>query len=466
MKHAKLGFVSLMLVLLLAGCTQQGGTNNYTQPGAQGARVVMLAADKSADLGSITSIQVTINSIQVHSATQGWVTVSSNPETIDLMLLKASGKQSLLADINLQNGTYDQARLEISNVVVTDAQGSHQAKLPSGDLRIVGDFDANQNSTAVAIFDFHADKSLHLTGNGQYILAPAVHFQTRENANVDDNNQQNVIVNSGEVKTDKEVGMDEKGNVDVGLGIPTDATISIDDSGNVHLGEVLSVNGSTKGSVVVVVKDKAINMSAVSSINITIDSVMAQAADGSWATISSTPHTYDLLALNSGGKAIVLADTQLNKGTYNKIKMEVSSVIVTDAQGSHQAKLPSGDLMIEGPLVVNGNTTSAVTFDFLASESLHVTGKGEYIMAPVINAETRENATVNVNENNEANVQNGMVDSRSKEGMDEKGDFGIGIEIPKDAEISIDEGGMIRIGILANGNSQSNNSAIVHVRID
>jgi hypothetical protein len=224
-----LGIITLAFALLIAGCLQQ-----QSSLGGGNGRVVFTVADKAAEMGSVSSVKVTIDSVAVQSATQGWIDVSSTEKTFDLLALKASGKQALLADVNLSNGTYNQVRLSISKVVVTDDTGEHDARLPSGDLKIVGAFDAKGNSTSVVAFDFIADESLHVTGNGEYILAPVVHLQTRNDAEVKINSENDVEVKNGNLKADIKVGMDENGTVGENARIPADVNVSIDVSGKIR----------------------------------------------------------------------------------------------------------------------------------------------------------------------------------------------------------------------------------------
>jgi hypothetical protein len=154
---------------------------------------------------------------------------SFNNNTYDLLQLKASGYQALLADVQLANGTYEQVRLHISKVIVTDATGDHEAKLPSNDLKIVGVFEVGPNSTSTVNFDFAADRSLHTTGKGEYILAPVVRMQIMQNVQVEATNKENVKVQGGKLRTDTEVGMDIDGNVGTGKEIPANAPVSIVD---------------------------------------------------------------------------------------------------------------------------------------------------------------------------------------------------------------------------------------------
>jgi len=185
-------------------------------------------------------VKVTVDSVQVHSAINGWATVSSIAKTYDLLQLKATGNQVLLADVQLKEGTYDQVRLYISKVVVTDAQGEQDAKLPSSELKIVGNLVVKANTTSTVVFDFVADESLRVTGNSKYIMAPVVKLETRERANVSVENDGRVKITGGNVMLSSKFGMDIKGNVGIGINIPADANIIIGSGG------VLQIGGDTQ----------------------------------------------------------------------------------------------------------------------------------------------------------------------------------------------------------------------------
>ncbi len=232
---------------LLAGClggqpaAPQGGTS--VTPGGSGTaplsasagRAVMTITDKAADMGTVTSIMVTVSSVQLHSSTGAWINANITPKTYDLLKLKAEGLNALLADFSVPAGSYDQLRLDISKVVVVDATGSHDAKLPSGTLRIMSGVNVSANSTSAISFDFIADESLHMTGNGLYILAPVVQVESRENAEVDSRNREDVKVGGGRVHSQKKVGMDISGRVDEDARIPRDANLTINANDDVEI---------------------------------------------------------------------------------------------------------------------------------------------------------------------------------------------------------------------------------------
>ncbi len=197
-----------IISILLLGCTQ---IQSQYQSG--NGRLVLGIKDAAEGMGSVSSVMVTVDSVQAHSASQGWVTLSSTPKTYDLMKLKADGSTALLADMQVRNDTYGQIRLQISRVAVTDSNGTHDAKLPSGELKIVGDIGVKANSTTIATFDFIASESLHATGNGQYIMRPVIHVETNEDGQVEVDGDGKVSIRGGRPKSSSWFEMDLNGNV-------------------------------------------------------------------------------------------------------------------------------------------------------------------------------------------------------------------------------------------------------------
>ena len=85
------------------------------------------------------------------------------------------------------------------------------------------------------------------------------------------------------------------------------------------------------------------------------------------------------------------------------------------------AKLPSGEMRINTKLVVDELGSSAVIFDFIADKSLHTTGSGEYIFAPVIDLTTFNRVSIQKFPN-KVDFIGGTSDFSAEVGMDENGD--------------------------------------------
>jgi len=214
-----IGFIAVVLAVFLAGCLSSSSS-------APQGRAVFAITDVAADMGAVTSVNVTIDSVEAHNSALGWVTVSSAQQTYDLLKLKAEGSKALLGDVNLTPGSYQQVRLVISKVTVTDSS-AHEAKLPSGELKIVGGFNVSENSTSAVIFDFIASDSLHVTGKGEYIFAPVVKLTAVEGADVDASSKSDVKVRGGSEKS-IEVGMGLDGTTGEGVKVAKDKKLSIE----------------------------------------------------------------------------------------------------------------------------------------------------------------------------------------------------------------------------------------------
>ncbi len=194
-------------------------------------RVILGVTDELSSLDDVTSIVITVDKVEVHNTAQGWITVSSGPKLYDLIALKQSDTVKLLADVFLPTGTYEQIRLNISEVEVTAAGDVHTAKLPSGVLRIAGRVVVTDAQVAGVVIDFVADKSLHITGNDKYIFAPVVKLETRSSADVDVRGG-TVEVSGGTIEEQETVGMDEKGEVKADFEL--DKELEIDAQGRIH----------------------------------------------------------------------------------------------------------------------------------------------------------------------------------------------------------------------------------------
>lgn len=208
----------MLVAVLLIGCTQQAVSETVVVSDKdEEGLVVMTITDDAIDLVGVSGIRVTVDSIQIYSAEEGWVTVMGDEETYDLLAIR--DRQRLLAQANVDADTYTQIRLDLSSVIVEDETGAHDAILPSEKYTITADLIVLEGSTSIAVFDFLADQSLHVTEEGEYVFAPVVAVQTCTNTEVAIN--ENVVVATcGELVTDVTYGMDLQGNVGVNIVVP------------------------------------------------------------------------------------------------------------------------------------------------------------------------------------------------------------------------------------------------------
>lgn len=195
---------------------------------------------------------------------------------------------------------------------------------------------------------------------------------------------------------------------------------------------------TTQGRVVFSVTDAAADMSTISEINMKVNKVEMHSAAKGWMTVSTTPRTYSLLALNASNKSELLADVKAEVGTYDQVRLMVDSISVkTKAGATKVAKLPSGELKLNTTVVVKEDETASVNLDFLADKSLHTTGNGSYIFAPVVKTESKSSATVNVDATNNVTVSGGKVDDSSSSGMDVDGSVKLNFELKKDLKLNL-----------------------------
>lgn len=216
-------------------------------------RVVISITDGGVDVKSLNSLEMTVSQIKLHSASEGWMTISANSQTFDLLELKNSGKLVLAASAKVAEGIYDKIRVRIDNVVVTE-KGKERVKasLPSSEVLIDNDIHVSKNATTNATLDFIADSSVHTTSKGEFIFAPVIEIETRSNAVIEEKIDGTVEVRGGIVLSDIQVGMNLEGEMNHNYIIDTNSNLEI-------INGVIKIKGSS---------DNMINIDANGSLKI------------------------------------------------------------------------------------------------------------------------------------------------------------------------------------------------------
>jgi hypothetical protein len=167
-KPLVLGIVVLTIAaaVSLSGCTAND----------KGTLIIKMTDAPAND--TISHVNVTISTIQVHMAaggnntTTGWLTVTNQTQTLDLISLK--NVTAIIANANLSIGLYTQIRLQVTACTVTVNNTTYNATVPSGMIKLNHNWALKTNQTTTLTLDFNAEKSLHQEGNGTWKLQPVI----------------------------------------------------------------------------------------------------------------------------------------------------------------------------------------------------------------------------------------------------------------------------------------------------
>lgn len=125
------------------------------------------------------------------------------------------------------------------------------------------------------------------------------------------------------------------------------------------------------------------------SVNVEVQSVMLHYIDKGWVTLKTNTGIYDLLTLRNDVKAVLANTNDLPTGRVNQIRLVLgmqNSVVFTDSS-TFMLWVPSGDesgLKINVDLELKANSTSEITLDFDAAQSVKERWGAYYKLSPVI----------------------------------------------------------------------------------
>ena len=117
-------------------------------------------------------ILVDIKNLEVHKAGGNWTAIAVDTDPFDLKAIE--GIQQFLASQIVETGKYTQIRFEVNSVTIVVAGDNHTAKVPSDKIKLVGNFNVIDNNTTEITLDFNGEKSVLVTGKGNYIFKPVI----------------------------------------------------------------------------------------------------------------------------------------------------------------------------------------------------------------------------------------------------------------------------------------------------
>lgn len=164
--------LSAIILFIYTGCSN----DNTTGPVSNEGRLKLTMVDSP---GSYDEVNIVVTSVEVHMAgdTSQWMVVNAVPHTYNLLELQ-NGVSVVLGDTFLTTGHYTQIRLLIgdgSNVVVNGI--TYPIIIPSGmetGIKLNHEFDIESGNLYELLLDFNAEMSIHLKGNGEYMMNPVI----------------------------------------------------------------------------------------------------------------------------------------------------------------------------------------------------------------------------------------------------------------------------------------------------
>jgi len=162
-----LAIFSIGVTGIFSGCLHEGM-----------GRLVLKITDEPGDL-NITEALVTMSQVRVHYAgitendTIGeWITIINESQTFDLIALQNATE--LFGSANLSAGWYTQIRLYVEKALVTIDGVQYDLEISPKHVKLIKPWKIIDNLILILTLDFDVQKSIHKTGNGEYIMEPTI----------------------------------------------------------------------------------------------------------------------------------------------------------------------------------------------------------------------------------------------------------------------------------------------------
>lgn len=176
-------FLILISIIIWTSCSNES-TN--VDPVSQNGRIKMYLVDSPSTLDSVI---ICVTRVEVHKSgsdsTSGWFVINDSTRYFDLLLL-TNGASAVLGDTSLAPGHYTQIRLIIGDGSYVIDQGvKHDLEVPSGSqsgLKLTHQFTIESGQLYELILDFNVEKSIIITGNGEYKLKPTIRVMPMVNS--------------------------------------------------------------------------------------------------------------------------------------------------------------------------------------------------------------------------------------------------------------------------------------------
>ena len=185
MKHLTVLAAAAALAMGVAACS-----DSPSSPSLSGGNFSLRMRD--TPFTDAKAVLVTFSSVRAHRSDSDWTVVpfvnAATTRTCDLKKLETS--EDVLGTASLPAGHYTQVRLVVQSAtlffdnasagsacatsIAPPAGATAALEIPSGEVKLNRGFDITTSSSMTMLLDFDGNQSIHLTGNGRYMMSPVV----------------------------------------------------------------------------------------------------------------------------------------------------------------------------------------------------------------------------------------------------------------------------------------------------
>jgi hypothetical protein len=180
-KNSALWLIPLKLAVFISLFTASVfmiGCSDSTSPQSGEGQLLITMVDSPA---GYDQVNIVVTRVDIHKSgsdsTSDWYTLNNIPATYDLMILR-NGASVVLGNNSLNAGHYSQIRLIIGTGSNINVSGTvFPLDVSSGSqtgIKLNRAFDIQDGRVYELLLDFDAERSIVLTGNGQYKLKPVI----------------------------------------------------------------------------------------------------------------------------------------------------------------------------------------------------------------------------------------------------------------------------------------------------
>lgn len=174
----KLSLITATAALIFSSCKKDDITEpSSSTEGSQGTMKVKMTDGPA----NFAGLNMEITGVDIYSAQSGWVTLSSNKQTVDVLSLNNGVSTDLTSSTSVSAGTYTRVKVHFSNnnslLVKSETNGtvataSLQWAGPQ-DVEIAINKTVSANAGSEVLLDFQVAKSIAQTLTG-YVIMPVI----------------------------------------------------------------------------------------------------------------------------------------------------------------------------------------------------------------------------------------------------------------------------------------------------